>query len=46
MSEEALHIADKRTEAKSKREKERYIKLNAELQRIASRDEKAFLQEE
>ena len=46
MSEEALHIADKRTESKSKGEKERYIKLKAELQRIASTDEKAFLQEE
>ena len=46
MSEEALHIANKRTEAISKGEKERYTKLNAELQRRASRVEKTFLQEE
>ena len=46
LSEEALHIANKRTEAKSKGEKERYTKLNAELQRRASRVEKTFLQEE
>ena len=42
-SEEALHIAEKRRDAKSKGEKERYIHLNAEVQRIARRDEKAFL---
>ena len=42
MSEEALQIAVKRREAKSKCEKERYTHLNAELQRIARRD-KAFL---
>ena len=46
LSEEALQIAVKRRESKSKGEKERYIKLKAELQRIASADEKAFLQEE
>ena len=43
MSEEALQIAVKRREAKSKGEKERYKHLNAEFQRIASRDKKAFL---
>ena len=43
MSEEALQIAVKRREAKSKREKERYSHLNAEFQRIARRDKKAFL---
>ena len=42
MSEEALKIAEKRREAKSK-EKERYIHLNAEFQRIARSDKKAFL---
>ena len=42
MSEEALKIAEKR-EVKGKREKERYIHLNAEFQRIAGRDKKAFL---
>ena len=42
MSEEALHIAVKRREAKNKGEKERYKHLNAEFQRIARRDEKAF----
>ena len=42
LSEEALQIAEKRREAKGKGEKERYIHLNAELQRIARRD-KAFL---
>ena len=42
LSEEALQIADKRREAKSK-EKERYIHLNAEFQRIARSDKKAFL---
>ena len=40
---EALQIAVKRREAKSKREKERYTHLNAEFQRIARRDKKAFL---
>ena len=43
LSEEALQIAVKRREAKSKGEKERYKHLNAELQRIARRDQKAFL---
>ena len=43
LSEEALQIAVKRREAKSKGEKERYIHLNTEFQRIARRDKKAFL---
>ena len=43
LSEEALQVAVKRREAKSKGEKERYIHLNAEFQRIARRDKKAFL---
>ena len=42
LSEETLHIAVKRREAKSKGEKERYKHLNAEFQRIARRDKKAF----
>ena len=42
LSEEALQIAEKRREAKSKGEKERYKHLNAEFQRIARRDKKAF----
>ena len=42
-SKEALQIAVKRTEVKSKREKERYTHLNAEFQRIARKDKKAFL---
>ena len=46
MSEEALQIAEKRREAKGKGEKERYIHLNAEFQRIASRDKKAFLSDQ
>ena len=41
--EEALQIAEKRREAKGKAEKERHIHLNAEFQRIARRDKKAFL---
>ena len=40
---EALQIAEKRREAKGKGEKERYTHLNAEFQRIARRDKKAFL---
>ena len=44
--EEALQIAEKRREAKGKGEKERYIHLNAEFQRIARRDEKAFLSDQ
>ena len=43
LSGEALHIAVKRREAKNKGEKERYTHLNAEFQRIARRDKKAFL---
>ena len=43
LSGEALQIAVKRREAKSKREKERYSHLKAEFQRIARRDKKAFL---
>ena len=46
MSEEALQIAEKRREAKSKGEKERYIHLNAEFQRITRRDKKAFLSDQ
>ena len=45
-SEEALQIAEKRREAKGKREKERYTHLNAEFQRIARRDKKAFLRDQ
>ena len=43
MSEEALQIAEKRREVKDKGEKERYTHLNAEFQRKARRDKKAFL---
>ena len=43
LSEEALQIAEKRREAKGKGEKERYIHLNAEFQRLVQRDKKAFL---
>ena len=43
LSEEALQIAVKRRELKNKGEKERYTHLNAEFQRIARRDKKAFL---
>ena len=43
LSEEALQIAGKRRDAKGKGEKERYIHLNEEFQRIARRDKKAFL---
>ena len=43
MSEESLQIAEKRRGVKGKGEKERYIYLNAEFQRIARRDKKAFL---
>ena len=46
LSEEALQIAVKRREAKSKGEKERYEHLNAEFQRTASRDKKAFLRDQ
>ena len=46
LPEEALQIAEKRREAKSKGEKERYIHLNAEFQRRARRDKKAFLSDQ
>ena len=46
LSEEDLQIAVKRREVKSKGEKERYSHLNAEFQRIARRDKKAFLSEQ
>ena len=46
LSEEALQIAEKRREAKGKGEKERYKHLNAELQRIARRDKRAFLSDQ
>ena len=46
LSEEALQIAVKRRELKSKGEKERYTHLNAEFQRIARRDKKAFLRDQ
>ena len=46
MSEEALQIAEKRREAKGKGEKERYTHLNAEFQRIAQKDKKAFLSDQ
>ena len=42
LSEEVLQIAEKRKEARGKGEKERYTHLNAEFQRIARRDKKAF----
>ena len=46
LSEEALQIAEKRREDKGKGEKERYTHLNSEFQRIARRDEKAFLSDQ
>ena len=46
LSGEALQIAEKRREVKSKGEKERYTHLNAEFQRIARRDKKAFLSDQ
>ena len=46
LSEEALQIAEKRKEAKGEGEKERYTNLNAEFQRIARRDKKAFLSDQ
>ena len=46
LSEEALQIAEKRREAKSKGEKERYTHLNAEFQRIAMRDKRDFLSDQ
>ena len=46
LSEEALQIAEKRREVKGKGEKERYTHLDAEFQRIARRDKKAFLSDQ
>ena len=46
MSEEALYIAEERREVKGKGKRERYTQLNVELQRIARRDKKAFLNEQ
>ena len=46
LSDEALQIAEKRREVKGKREKERYTHLNAEFQRTARRDKKAFLSDQ
>ena len=46
LSKEALQIAEKRREVKGKGERERYIYLNAEFQRIERRDKKAFLSEQ
>ena len=46
MSEKALQIAENRREAKGKGKRERYIQLNAEYQRIARRNKKAFLSEQ
>ena len=46
MSDEGLQIAEKRREAKGKGEKERYTHLNAEFQRIAGRDKKAFFSDQ
>ena len=46
LSDETLQIAEKKREAKGKGEKERYTHLNAEFQRIARRDKKAFLRDQ
>ena len=46
LSEKALQIAEKRREVKGKEEKERYTHLNAEFQRTARRDKKAFLSDQ
>ena len=46
LSEEALQVAEKRREAKGKREKERHTHLNEEFQRIARTDKKAFLSDQ
>ena len=46
MSEEPVQIAEKRREAKGKGEKERYTQMNAEFQKTARRDRKAFLSEQ
>ena len=45
LPEEALQIAEERREVKDKGERERYTQLNAEFQRIAKKDKKAFLSE-
>ena len=45
LSEEALQIAEEQREVKSKTERETYIQLNTEFQRISSRDKKAFFNE-
>ena len=46
LSEEALQIAEERREVKGKGERQRYTQLNAEFQRIAKRDKKAFIKEQ
>ena len=46
LSEDALQIVEKRREAKGKGEKERYTHLNAEFQRLARRDKKAFVSDQ
>ena len=46
MSEEALQIVEERREVKSKRESERYMQLNAEFQRVATRNKKDFFNEQ
>ena len=46
LSEDALHIAEKRREVKGKGERERYTQLNAKFQRTARREKKAFLSEQ
>ena len=46
LSEEALQIAEERRESEGKKEKETYTHLNAEFQRIAKRDKKAFLSDQ
>ena len=46
LSEEALQVSEKRREVKSKGEKKRYKHLNAEVQRTARRDKKAFLRDQ
>ena len=46
LSEEALQMAEKRREVKGKGEKKRYTHLNAEFQRVARRDKKAFLSDQ
>ena len=46
LSEEALHMAEKRREAKGKGEKERHTHLNIEFQRLARRDKKTFLSDQ